>query len=433
MRADLANTALAYKRLGFAKPTGQPATLEARLQLDGPNLTGVDRLTLTGSGIDVRAQMDYALGRPQLLRLQQLRFGALTNVSGDIVWPRRDGDVWAVTLNGSGLDASGEFGTPGRTTTAAGREDSGPPWSIDAHIDRVLMGEGRTLFGVAVRASNDGRITRQARVAGRTQPNGGAFEISINPAANLGAKGRDLRGTADDAGGLIAALDVIGQMRGGKLVLSGFYDDSKSDHPLSGTAEITDFRMHDAPAIAKLLQAITVYGIFEAVQSRDLGFSSMTAPFSLIGDVLEVQDARAYSASLGMTGRGRLDLARRVADTQGTVVPAYFINSLLGRIPLLGNLLSAEKGGGLLAIGFSVRGPFDDPAVLVNPLTAVTPGFLRRLFNVFDSTSIVPPAGTPQPSAPLPAVPQAPQAAPPPTQIRPPPDPSQNQGPNGRN
>ena len=395
LRADLGNAALAVTRLNFDKPAGRPATLEARVQLDRDRILGIDRLVLAGSGIDVQGQVDYALGRPQVARLQRLRFGPLTNVTGDLTWPRREGDPWGITLNGAGLDASGEFGTPGRTASTPAREEIGPPWTMDAHIEQVRMGEGRTLYGLALRASSDGRITRQARINGRTAPGGGAFEININP----GSKGRELRGTADDAGGLIAALDVISDMRGGRLVLSGVYDDAKPTHPLAGSAEITDFRVHDAPALAKLLQAVTVYGLLDAVKSADLTFSSLTAPFRMTGDILEVQDARAFSPSLGITGKGRFDLARHVMDADGTVVPAYYLNSLLGRIPLVGNLLSAEKGGGLLAVGFSMRGPSDDPSVLVNPLTAVTPGFLRKLFNIFDGTPIVPPPEQPAPPA----------------------------------
>jgi hypothetical protein len=407
VRADLINTVLEQKRLAFSKPADKPAILEARVQLARDRITGINRLLLSGSGIDVEAQIDFAVGRIQVVRFSRLRFGGLTEISGDVVWPRQPGDPWGVTIKGAALDASGEFGPRGKTATAPARDDAGDPWTLDARIDRVRLGEGRQLYGVNLRTSNDGRITRQARVTARTAPNSGAFDIQITP----GVKGRTLAGTAEDAGALLIALDVIDDMRGGKLTLSGTYDDAAPQHPLSGRAQITDYRLHNAPGLGRLLQAITVYGIFEAAQSSDLGFSQMIAPFRLTGDTLEIMDGQAFSASLGFTGKGRLDLARRIADVQGTVVPAYFLNSLLGRIPLIGKLLSAEKGGGLLAIGFSVRGPFDDPSVLVNPLTAVAPGFLRNLFGIFDGTPTVPAPGAP----PAPAAPVAPP--------RPPPDP----------
>ena len=424
VRADLTNTILQQQRLGFSKPAGQPATLEAKIQLQKDRITGINRLVVSGGGIDLQAQIDFAMGRMQLVRFTRLRFGDLTDVSGDVVWPRQPGDPWGVTLKGAGLDASGEFGGRGKTAAAPARNDAGDPWTLDARIDTVRLGQGRQIYGVNLRANNDGRISRQARITARTAPNAGGFDIQIAP----GAKGRTLSATADDAGALLIAADVFDDMRGGKLKLSGVYDDTAPDHPLTGLAEMTDYRIHNAPALAHLLQAITVYGAFEAAQSADLGFSQMTAPFRLTGDTLEIFDGQAFSASLGFTGKGRLDLGRRIADVQGTVVPAYFINSLLGRIPLIGNLLSAEKGGGLFAIGFSVRGPFADPSVGVNPLTAVTPGFLRNLFGIFDSKPTVPAPGAPvAPAVPAaspssPAHPVSPASPAPAQTVRPPAD-----------
>ncbi len=66
----------------------------------------------------------------------------------------------------------------------------------------------------------------------------------------------------------------------------------------------------------------------------------------------------------------------------GTVVPAYALNSALGRIPVVGPIFSPEKGGGLFAARYSVDGPFGDASVSVNPLSVLTPGFLRGLFDI---------------------------------------------------
>jgi hypothetical protein len=133
-----------------------------------------------------------------------------------------------------------------------------------------------------------------------------------------------------------------------------------------------------------------------------MGFSQLVAPFRLSDDVLELDDARAYSPSLGMTAKGKIDLAGDACDVQGTIVPAYFFNSLLGGIPLLGRLFSPERGGGLFAATYALSGSCDDPAVSVNPLAALTPGFLRGLFGIFqgdagDAAKTPPPAPASQP------------------------------------
>ncbi len=84
-----------------------------------------------------------------------------------------------------------------------------------------------------------------------------------------------------------------------------------------------------------------------------------------------------------MTAQGRIDLDDDRIDVQGTIVPAYFFNSLLGNIPLIGKLFSPEQGGGVFAARYALQGPLDDPSVSVNPLSALTPGFLRNIFGLF--------------------------------------------------
>ena len=197
--------------------------------------------------------------------------------------------------------------------------------------------------------------------------------------------GRSLIASADDAGGLLKALDVAENMRGGRLAVRGTYDDRAPGHPLVGTATVDDFRIANAPWLARLLQAMTLYGLVDALQGQGLGFSHLIAPFRYAGDLFDLNDARAFSASLGMTMKGRVDLGADTIALEGTIVPAYFFNTLLGDIPLVGRLFSPERGGGVFAATYTLRGPLADPAVAVNPLAALTPGFLRGLFGVFDS------------------------------------------------
>jgi hypothetical protein len=76
-----------------------------------------------------------------------------------------------------------------------------------------------------------------------------------------------------------------------------------------------------------------------------------------------------------LAGREQLEL-------EGTIVPSYMFNSLLGHIPILGKLFSPEAGGGLIAATWRLQGPMADPAASVNPLAALTPGALRGLFGL---------------------------------------------------
>ena len=67
------------------------------------------------------------------------------------------------------------------------------------------------------------------------------------------------------------------------------------------------------------------------------------------------------------------------------MVPAYALNSILGNIPIVGDILTGGSGSGIFAVTYHLSGPIGDPKVDLNPLSALTPGVLRNIFGIFDS------------------------------------------------
>jgi hypothetical protein len=68
-------------------------------------------------------------------------------------------------------------------------------------------------------------------------------------------------------------------------------------------------------------------------------------------------------------------------------VPAYALNNIFSKIPLIGGLLSGGQYGGLFAINFKVSGRINAPVLTVNPLSAIAPGFLRKIFEFQKQTN----------------------------------------------
>jgi hypothetical protein len=68
------------------------------------------------------------------------------------------------------------------------------------------------------------------------------------------------------------------------------------------------------------------------------------------------------------------------------------LNGVFSNVPVLGPLLTGGEGHGLFATSFRVKGTSNDRAVTVNPLSTLTPGVLRRLFDpIFGSPQMPPP------------------------------------------
>jgi hypothetical protein len=377
VRADLRETALMLDPLGWRKPPGQNAGGDLVLRLSGENLEAIESFRVEAPSLRLRGDALFARGT----RLERVTIaeGVVDGSRfGGEARPPRGGGPWTVTLRGAALDLRRALAdAPAASAAPPPSRETGPSVLLDGSFDRVLLGEARELGAVRARVQMDERgVLREGRIAGRAGP--GGFEATLSPSG----QGRALRATSEDAGALLLALDVLKHIQGGRLTVNAHFAHNAPGAPLSGSAEMLDFSVRNAPGLGKLLQAMTLYGLVEAMSGPGLGFSRLVAPFTLTPETLTLAEARAFSASLGLTARGTLDRRRQRLDLQGTIVPAYIFNSLLGNIPVLGRIFSPETGGGVFAATFRVQGPAEDPQVSVNPLAALTPGFLRGLFGL---------------------------------------------------
>ncbi len=383
--ADLGQAELMITPLAWRKPAGGAAKASARLLLTRDKLTGIDRISVNGPGIQVAGIATVIGGRVDAVRLDRGVLGR-TDLRGTIRLPK-NGPI-GIDVTGPELD----FGPRVIAKTEKRKPGEPPPTfpalSIRARFDRVLLAHGRILTDVSASGQSDGQIVRALDVTGKigaSQP----FSARIGPAVtDTGKTVRRLTIASADAGAVLWGTGITSDINGGTLAITGDFDDASRAHPLSGTLEIADFTVSQVPALAKLLQAVTLYGLVDALGGPGVHFTSLTMPFRLDDDTLAVHDARAYSSSLGVTVEGTINRGSDYLDLSGTLVPVYIFNAFLGHVPLIGRLFSPETGGGLFAMGYSLRGPFDNPSVMVNPLSALTPGFLRGVFRLFDRAPV---------------------------------------------
>lgn len=369
------------------------ASAAVHLALQGDRIVAFDPVNLTGPGIDVSIQPRFTQGALSAIDVERLRLG-LTDLAGSLGLPMAKGDPYVISVQGQTLDLSGVFGPKPKPSARPANNALSqisskdefaphPPWRATVTLGRLLFGPApdgapREIDGLRGQVVNDGTVVHSADVTVHVVPSGAVTHLTVVPD---GAGGRQVTLTSADLGGLLRATDAYDKINGGALSISARYDDRKPTHPLVGTVEMDKFTLGDAPTVAKALQAMTLYGLVDLMHGPGLFFSKMVLPFRLESRVLTLAQARAYSASLGITADGTVDLPRNAIDVQGTIVPAYFFNSLLGHIPVIGKLFSPDKGGGVFAAKYQLVGSVDNPAVHLNPLSVLAPGFLRDLFH----------------------------------------------------
>ncbi len=387
-------TGLAISTPVWSKPAGRPASASAVIGLRAGRLASIERIEASAPGLAISARAEIGDARARRIVVSHFAVGRSSGAGRlDLPPPVRPGTApgmprrpLRIVMQGPVLDLSAAMGgvapaalparrgrppTMAATLASAGRAEP-VPWQADLAFGRVLMGRQAALAGVRAHLEDDGvRIeTAQLAAAGPT-----AVSVQLLPEAG----GRRLGVDIADGGALLRGLDVTDALSGGAVRIDGRYDDGDPGHPLRAVATVDRFVVLDAPLAARIVRDLSVYGWLTALPTPQLGVDRVVLPFVLSDGVGTLDGAHANSAALGVTVRGRVDLDRRTLDLKGTVVPAWAVNRLPGRLPVVGSLFSPEKEGGMLAVALTLRGPFDDPRLQVNPLSALLPGALRTL------------------------------------------------------
>jgi hypothetical protein len=199
----------------------------------------------------------------------------------------------------------------------------------------------------------------------------------------------------NDIGAVLRALDIYDKIIGGDISITGHTNHDEAG--IKTKLQATQFTVQKAPIIAQIMAAASLHGLTNLLSNDGLKVDNLNAEITLYGDRLSITQSNAHGGSLGITTRGDIAYQARELDLQGTIIPAYLVNGILGHVPVV-NLLVGGKGQGLVAVNYHLTGQLAEPQVSVNPISALTPGFLRGIFGLFQPN----PAGDAQPSLPGP-------------------------------
>lgn len=385
---DLTDATLMVRPLAWSKGPGDAANMTATLLMSHDRLKKVDRIAMRGDGLLLDGAADFAAdGKIRTVQLNNIQLG---RTLGHGTIHIGSGKAIDIVLQGSQVDLAPKLTEQPADQDAAAKPVVTPRWTLDARFDRALLAHDEVASNLLAKATGAGETVMSLDAIGATS--GGGFSIKIDPGRNdSGAAKRHLVVDARDAGRFLRGMDAVRTLQSGHMALDAVFEAPFGYHPLSGTVVIDNVVVRNSPGLGKLLQAITLYGLVDALRGPGMAFSRIVVPFRYEGSSIVVEEAHAANPSLGVTAKGRIGLRPDQIDIAGTIVPAYFFNSMLGQLPLVGKLFSPEPGGGLFAARFSLSGPIGDPSVSINPISALTPGFLRDIFGIFDKPTPSPP------------------------------------------
>ena len=375
---NLTQAAVEAPRSFWTKRAGQAASARFTVERQSDGGLAFSDIDARGGGLNMQ-------GRVRLARDNRILEVDLARLA---VEGRSDARVSAVRANDGGLDINvrgalfdaapfmGSDRAPDDGAATRAEASPAPPMRISVIVDRLKMRGDVTLSDARVTAiTQRGALARL--VAEGSSPAGRAFNLALNPDD---APGR-IRFRSDDGGFAVAALTGMENVVGGRAEADGEW---RAGPPSQArfNVRLRDFQVVRLPAMARLLSSAgSLTGLVETLNGDGIGFNALDAEMTYANDRITFSEGRMAGPSLGLTGSGAYNIERDNLDIDGVVAPSPALNlSMLGNVPVIGDLLVSRRGEGVFGMTYTINGPAAQPRVGVNPMSALTPGILRRIF-----------------------------------------------------
>lgn len=363
---DLTDAVIDLAEAHLNKPTGEALKGRVLIRTKTGQPVQFDTIELNGPEMALIAKAVLPPGGGWAAEISQFRRGA-NSASGRIVFTAA-GDA-QIELRGKRYDLQpfmedifDDGGEPGQPK---------PRLVLDLRLDEAVIGKDLEMRNLQVNVERKPERLEYVSITGGFATTGG-MTLTIAPQLD----GRALNLQADNAGALLHFFGIT-DMQGGTMRIVGRFDDTQRTQPLTGKMDVRNVRAVKAPFLARLFGAGSFTGLSSLLSGEGILFESGEVPFEQKDGVLTLQPSRFQGPQLGLTFEGTVNQKTDHISVSGTAVPAFVLNTILGRIPVLGDLF---VGDGIIGVNFAVSGPRDDPQFTVNPLSALAPGFLRRIF-----------------------------------------------------
>lgn len=368
INVDLTPVTLALPLLGWSKAKAAPGQLHANFTLLGQKFGTLQTFTMQAPALSILAH-----SQGDVMMVPQAQIGR-NRLEGTLTIPTTPDGVWVLQGNGAVLDLhlhNLHVGHPASLADTMSEGATRMRWRAVLSFAKVYLANppAAPLDNAKLVVAGTGyRLTHALFTAA-------SMHATVT---SISATQRQLVMQGDNAGSLLSSLGLYKGMRGGVLSLQARFVGTTAQ----GVLTLDNARLIHAPGFMVVLQAATLYGLAEALSGPGLLLNHTAIPFSLSQGVLTLTGAESYSDALGFTASGTVDIDHDTCNLETTIIPAYALNAFLGRLPLIGHLFTAERGGGLFAMRAHVQGKLQNPQVSVNPFSMLTPGFLRGIFGL---------------------------------------------------
>jgi uncharacterized protein YhdP len=372
-KLNLTPSRIAVDLVNWRKEPGAPGAASFEMDFVDNRIAAIRDLAVAAGDLvaDGKAEFAADTGKAKRIELSRLNVGRsqLSDVSADFTPGYPD-----VVVGGGTFDAGPLLSGPADKKKKDEPDKPTPAFALRAdRLSKVYLEQDRELTDMSLQLRHDGSwwdlIDIKAMV-----PNSGELSVRYGPVE--GGLHR-LNVTSADAGAVLAAFGITQSVRNGQMIINATAEDGAPNRPLKGVAEIKEFRVVDAPVLARLLSMATITGFVDLLSGEGFQFDKFKCEFTKTEGRLDIDLAKAHGPSIGITAAGHVDFDKNTLKIAGTVIPVNAVNSILSDIPIIGDIFIGE---GMFAVTYGAQGSLDEPEISVDPLSAIAPGFIKGMF-----------------------------------------------------
>ena len=199
------------------------------------------------------------------------------------------------------------------------------------------------------------------------------LDISLKRMENTNDK--TLEVYSDLAKPLLSDFKFFEGLEGGDLNFKSTFGRELSSSNLT----INNFKLNKAPALAKILSLADLKGLTDTLKGDGISFDTLSAKYNSDSSQMKIDEIFMIGPSISILIDGYVEKKSGLVSLRGTLVPAKTLNSLIAKIPVVGDILIGKKvGEGVFGISFKVKGLPNDLKTTVNPIKTLTPRFITR-------------------------------------------------------
>ncbi len=392
VEADLTKATLFRKAIGWLSPPGAKTSARMDMKFLKGGAIDIDDIEVASKKRKVFVTGNLKIndkGDVSKFNLADIRLGPLNRYSAR--GSRTADGVLNVVVKGEGFDARALI------TNVLKQDEKAPDTSKNKARDTVrLSARFNTVYAHNKQVFNN-FTTEMLSIGDSVSAIKAAATISGKKAFRFDYKDEtskpyNLIIDSKDAGATLKAFNLYSKIEQGQLVLKARLNPAGSNRPGTGILRIRQFNIANDDRLKGLTRTVIsndeqIDELFE----ESVSFSSLKMPFELRKDLLVIGNTILKGAILGASGRGVINTKTNALNIEGTLIPIYAVNSIVGNIPLLGKILVGRKGEGIFGVTFSLRGTTAKPAFSINPVSVLAPGFLRQFFESGTPTTTVQP------------------------------------------